>query len=292
MTRPLVKYGSYTRKEVRDIFSPQTEYVPGAGSWGLKGLIRIPERPNDFVFFVTYGRRQGDHTFDESITEDGILTWQSQPRQKLSSPTMQQLINHNHLQNNIYLFLRTSSKNLTYTYLGRLAYVEHDSEREQPVYFKWQILDWELSPEKAREMELQLIESSVDDFCLPEEVASTISFPEGAKRQITVNAYERNAEARRKCIDHYGARCVICGFDFAQKYGAVGAGFIHVHHIMPLSSLEDGYSVNPVVDLRPVCPNCHAIIHKRKPPYQIEEIRRFITEAKALPDGGYVKRDV
>ena len=71
-----------------------------------------------------------------------------------------------------------------------------------------------------------------------------------------------------------------CGFDFSHIYGPIGTGFIHVHHIIPLSSLEDGYSVNPVEDLRPVCPNCHAILHKRKPPYRIEEIKHFIAEAK------------
>ena len=167
-----------------------------------------------------------------------------------------------------------------YTYLGRLAYIEHDGQREKPVYFTWQILEWELPPEKARGMGLRLIGSSVENFCLPEEVTSTTPFSEGSKRQITVNAYERSTEARQKCIDHYGAKCMTCGFDFSHRYGPVGAGFIHVHHIIPLSSLEDGYSVNPVEDLRPVCPNCHAILHKRKPPYRIEEIKHFIAEAK------------
>lgn len=26
--------------------------------------------------------------------------------------------------------------------MGLLAYVDHDNQREKPVYFKWQILDW------------------------------------------------------------------------------------------------------------------------------------------------------
>ena len=50
-------------------------------------------------------------------------------------------INHDYLKNNIYLFLRTSDKE-NYTYMGLLAYVDHDNQREKPVYFKWQILDW------------------------------------------------------------------------------------------------------------------------------------------------------
>lgn len=121
-----------------------------------------------------------------------------------------------------------------------------------------------------------------DDFYLPEELSSSSVFCEGVKRPITVNTYERSAEARRKCIAHHGTKCAVCGFDFSDKYGAVGAGFIHVHHILPLSSLESGYSVNPIEDLRPVCPNCHAIIHKQKPPYQIDEVKQLISQATGI----------
>src|SRR6056297_1784388 len=40
--------------------------------------------------------------------------------------------------------------------MGRLAYVSHDNEREKPVYFKWQILDWEIPQNKLNEMNLIL----------------------------------------------------------------------------------------------------------------------------------------
>ncbi len=73
----------YTRQEVHDSFSPETTFTPQAGSWGLWGIVRMPDRPGSFVFLVTFGQSQGDHDFDESITEDGVLTWQSQPRQAL-----------------------------------------------------------------------------------------------------------------------------------------------------------------------------------------------------------------
>lgn len=53
-------------------------------------------------------------------------------------------------------FLRTDRKNPAYTYLGKLAYISHDTQREQPVHFKWQILDWELTQEQANRIGLLL----------------------------------------------------------------------------------------------------------------------------------------
>ena len=139
----LILYEEYSRVEVHNIFSPDTIFTPQAGTWGLQGVVPIPDRPGDWVFFVTFGQTQGEHTFDEGITEDGVLTWQSQPQQSLNDRRVQQWINHDDLTHNIYLFLRTSIER-RYAYLGRLKYLEHDRERQRPVYFQWQIIDWSL----------------------------------------------------------------------------------------------------------------------------------------------------
>lgn len=89
-----------------------------------------------------------------------------------------------------------------------------------------------------------------------------------------VNSYERNPIARKKCIEHYGAKCAVpnCSFDFEELYGGIGKGFIHVHHLTQLSDIGQGYEVDPVKDLRPVCPNCHAMLHQKNPPYTINEL--------------------
>lgn len=113
-------------------------------------------------------------------------------------------------------------------------------------------------------------------FLLPEEIHRAEPLYEGAQCQITVNAYERNAEARQKCIERYGTTCVICDFNFGRRYRKVAEGYIHVHHLTPLSEINEQYQVDPIIDLRPVCPNCHAVIHRRKPPYSIEEVKSFL----------------
>jgi 5-methylcytosine-specific restriction enzyme A len=114
------------------------------------------------------------------------------------------------------------------------------------------------------------------DLETPQEIPGAGTYPEGATRRITVNAYERSRTAGELCVDHYGYDCSVCGFDFGRAYGEVGEDFIHVHHLMPLSEIRGEYRVDPVRDLRPVCPNCHAMIHRRTPPYGIEELREIV----------------
>jgi 5-methylcytosine-specific restriction protein A len=85
---------------------------------------------------------------------------------------------------------------------------------------------------------------------------------EGTLKQVWVNRYERNPEARAGCIAVYGVDCAVCGFNFEKQYGEIGRGYIHVHHLVPLASIGKTYRIDPIADLRPVCPNCHAMLHR------------------------------
>ena len=101
---------------------------------------------------------------------------------------------------------------------------------------------------------------------------------EGAVKLTQVVSYERNRKARERCIREYGARCSACEMSFEERYGALGDGFIHVHHLREISSVGAEYMVDPVQDLRPLCPNCHAMVHRRSPALSIEELRRILLE--------------
>ncbi|AUB85279.1 HNH endonuclease [Candidatus Thiodictyon syntrophicum] len=108
----------------------------------------------------------------------------------------------------------------------------------------------------------------------PEEIGELESMLyEGAISKVNVNKFERNRRAREQCIDHFGSECQVCHIEFGELYGEIGAGFIHVHHLVQLSSIGETYAVNPIQDLVPVCPNCHAMLHQRNPPLSIEELR-------------------
>ncbi|MEK6657069.1 MAG: HNH endonuclease [Nitrospirota bacterium] len=115
---------------------------------------------------------------------------------------------------------------------------------------------------------------------IPEEIDhSHERLIEGAATTIAINAYERNPKVRKLCVENHGAICAVCKFTFKSKYGSIGQGYIHVHHLTPMSEIKEDYTVDPIRDLRPICPNCHAMIHSRKPPYTIEELREIIKKS-------------
>ena len=117
------------------------------------------------------------------------------------------------------------------------------------------------------------------DHLLTGEVDARVAYQEGAVRQVSVNAYERNQEAREECLRRLGRSCVVCGFNFLEAYGDKARDYIQVHHIRPIARAGGAYLLNPTNDLRPVCPNCHAVIHRKDPPYEIAEVKRMLRRA-------------
>lgn len=122
-------------------------------------------------------------------------------------------------------------------------------------------------------------DSSLGEIESAEESSVDLLLKEGATKQVHVNTYERNPAARSKCIEAHGPSCVICGFNFEDRYGAYAAGFIHIHHLNPLAEAAGERIVDPVEDLRPVCPNCHAVIHLRGSCLSIAEIKELVKGA-------------
>ena len=109
------------------------------------------------------------------------------------------------------------------------------------------------------------------------------TLPASALTRTSVNRYEHDPDARRFCVAHHGAGCTVCGFDFEATYGELGRGFIQMHHIVPRSQLTSAYMLEPVTDLVPLCPNCHAMAHRRTPdPYSPAELRRLIRGSSHL----------
>ncbi len=103
-------------------------------------------------------------------------------------------------------------------------------------------------------------------------------YSEGKKLKATVNRYERNPINRKLCLEKNGYSCCVCGMNFEDIYGPLGHKFIHVHHIVPVSQMGEGYVINPETDLVPVCPNCHAMLHRKDPPYTPEELKEIMKD--------------
>ncbi|MFQ6372909.1 HNH endonuclease [Shewanella sp. YIC-542] len=106
-------------------------------------------------------------------------------------------------------------------------------------------------------------------------------FHEGGCKTIELSVHERDPAARKACIQHFGATCQVCGFDFEKTYGTLGQGFIHVHHRVDLALVSNRREVNPIEDLIPVCPNCHAMLHSEMPAMAVEDLKIIIKSQKA-----------
>lgn len=114
----------------------------------------------------------------------------------------------------------------------------------------------------------------------PETVTEGKEYVTGAVCQVLINAYERDPEAREKCIQHYGTICAVCSVNFEERYGPIGKGFIHVHHRKPLATREV-YRLDPIEDLVPVCPNCHSMLNSSDPPLSVEQLKALMAEARS-----------
>lgn len=123
------------------------------------------------------------------------------------------------------------------------------------------------------------IENGKEAIVYPEESPSVGTYSEGTQKRVSVNVYERNPKAKKDCIAVHGTTCSVCGFRFEEHYGEIGKDFIHVHHLEMISTLGVNYIVDPETDLTPICPNCHAMIHKRNPPFTIEELKRMLKKS-------------
>lgn len=128
----------------------------------------------------------------------------------------------------------------------------------------------------------QFANESVNTNYPDEADLQNASFPEGAKKTVQVNRYERNPEARAKCIEYHQARCKVCDMSFAETYGTFAKDFIHVHHIKPLKDINEEYEVDPINDLIPVCPNCHAMLHRSENgiPMTVERLKLLYEVSK------------
>lgn len=139
-------------------------------------------------------------------------------------------------------------------------------------------LDYEKAPSHYGSPIIRYWASTQNSQIFPDEVTSSGAYTEGALKSVTVNRFERDPDARTACIAHWGTKCAVCHFDFGKAYGNLGAGFIHVHHLTPISSIGKEYVVDPIDDLRPVCPNCHAMLHRTNPPLLPEKLREIMSE--------------
>ncbi|PWJ42667.1 HNH endonuclease [Sediminitomix flava] len=103
---------------------------------------------------------------------------------------------------------------------------------------------------------------------------------EGRQVEVALSRYERSAKNRAIALSVHGYRCKACDLQMDEKYGAIAHNLIHVHHIIPVSEGERIF--DPLVDLVPLCPNCHTIAHQQEPPLLPKQIRELIQKEHGI----------
>ena len=123
----------------------------------------------------------------------------------------------------------------------------------------------------ASELFSEIQQSPAFGFLVPSENEVRL-YAEGKSKSVTSKTYDRSPLARQACIEHYGYTCCVCGFNFERVYGPLGENYIEVHHLKPIADIGKEYLIDPIKDLRPVCANCHRMLHKQRPPLSVEEL--------------------
>ncbi len=97
------------------------------------------------------------------------------------------------------------------------------------------------------------------------------------RRYVAHRKIERNSTAAGAAKKVHGTICQVCDFDFEAIYGKAAAGYIEAHHLVPLSEIPEGQSVqlDPEKDFAVLCANCHRTIHRKEAPKLIEELRNL-----------------
>jgi len=75
--------------------------------------------------------------------------------------------------------------------------------------------------------------------------------------------------------------CEACGFDFRERYGDHGEGFIECHHTKPVHALKPGDKTK-VGDLRLLCSNCRRMVHATRLWLTIEELVTIIHQTAEI----------
>jgi predicted HNH restriction endonuclease len=245
----------YTREELRGMFNITDATLN-------TGVFR-PQGHDSVWLFVTLHKTPDRAQYSDFLDGD-ILQWDGQT----SGRTDSLIINHKSQGLELLLFYRKQKyeyPKAAFRCEGSFEYVSHTGKN--PTHF---MLKRVRNLEIAVALDLESLEAE-------EEL-----FEEGGKKQRYTNYYERDRKLRVAAIAHHGTKCMVCGFDFENLYGEHGKGYIEVHHLTPVSSLNQKQKVNPKTDMAVVCSNCHRMIHRRKDKVlSIEELQSLMEQRRA-----------
>lgn len=172
-------------------------------------ILNVPEKQQAGAWHNGYHTYNGGDTFifsnigipgrtghDYNNYWDGdLFHWEATGTSHVGQPRIKKLLFPSDNQK-IFLFTRTEGQRL-FTFEGCVRMKSYS--QTTPVKVVWRV----------EEYPYEVLEEPGSKY----ENADK-KFYEGRVQQIYVNKYERNPSARRECIEHHGAVCKVCGFDF------------------------------------------------------------------------------
>lgn len=104
---------------------------------------------------------------------------------------------------------------------------------------------------------------------------------EGAVTKKLISVRERSPRNRLLALQLHGYECGTCGLKPLETFGEAFGGILEVHHIEPVSNLSQPRAYDPEIDLIPLCPNCHRMIHQINPPHTPAQLRTILKKQHA-----------
>ncbi|WP_340819812.1 HNH endonuclease [Methanolobus sp. WCC4] len=243
----------YSRNDLKDLFQI-TDATINTGIFQPKGHSSV-------WIFVTKNKTP-DRTAYSDDFDGQILNFEGQ----LKGRTDHKIINHLDNDAELIVFYREHIKEYpesAFKHLGRFQYISHSGDK--PTHFVLQALDLGLSDS-----------GDFETLKEPSEGHVAEKYAEGKERTRIQTYFERNPKLRVEALKYHGTKCVACGFDFQERYGQHGSGFIEIHHLFPLSSYTGEEKVDPKTDLVPLCSNCHRMVHRKKEMLTMDELKRIL----------------
>ncbi len=240
----------YLRKDIIDTYGGQSR----------SGITTPSRHPLIFLFTSKSGK---DFGYDDGWTDDGTfeICGEGQVGDMEFVRGNKAILQHSEEGKELHLFEAVGNGYVRY--VSKMVYKSYREDQGPDLNgdMRKRII-FELTPQTS-------ITDNDREFTSTEMV-------EGKKVLRYTTTYERRSGLKKTALAIHGYDCLACGCNFEEVYGEHGKGFIHVHHVKPLS--ESGETnVDPKTDLIPLCPNCHAMVHKdKKHTLSLDELKGLI----------------
>jgi 5-methylcytosine-specific restriction protein A len=254
------KNAYYTRESVWKIYHPNEGEMPDGGNWKT-GYTREGSDLLAFMNIGTPGRTGHDfaNSFDEA---NGEIVWFGKNFTHSKQPTFIKLLNGSLT---LHFFARWDSENVNFLYLGVGVITSYEDDHP--------VKEGKTAIKVNARLQKELLSIGAEGVVHENDSSMPIY---GKRVSVVVNKYERDPDKRKECINHFGHKCQICDFSFDSRYGELGQDYCHVHHIEPLSEVGGEHDIDPTQDMIPVCANCHAMLHRKRPALKPDELRRLL----------------